>query len=123
MAPEYVTGAPIGPPVDVYALGCVGYWLLTGQRDFDSKSPIEQVMRHLNEAPRSIRARSPFPVPEALEAALMQCLAKDPYDRPESTARLEAMLLDVPLERAWTPARARDAWLEVTVQGTAAGVE
>jgi serine/threonine-protein kinase len=123
MAPEYVTGAPIGPPVDVYALGCVGYWLLTGQRVFDSKSPIEQVMRHLNEKPVSIRARSPFPVPEALEAALMQCLAKDPDDRPESSARLEAMLLEVPLERTWTPARARDAWREATVQGAEAGME
>src|SRR5262249_24890824 len=69
MAPEYVTGDPIGPSVDVYALGCVGYWLLTGQRVFDSRSPIEQVMRHLNEAPVPIRARSPFSVPEALEAA------------------------------------------------------
>jgi serine/threonine protein kinase len=110
MAPEYVTGESVGPPADLYALGCVGYWLLTGQRVFDVRSPIEQVMKHLNEAPAPIQPRSPFPVPDALEAALMQCLSKEPADRPPSTERLEAMLAAVPLERPWTPALAREAW-------------
>jgi len=110
MAPEYVSGESVGPLSDLYALGCVGYWLLTGQRVFDSKSPIEQVMRHLNEAPAPVGSRSPAPIPDALEALLMQCLSKEPGGRPASTERLEAMLAAVPLDRSWTPTRAREAW-------------
>jgi serine/threonine-protein kinase len=114
MAPEYVNGESVGPSADLYALGCVGYWLLTGQRVFDSRSPIELVMRHLNEAPAPIGSRSPSPIPDALEAALMQCLAKEPGGRP-TTERLEALLAAVPLDRSWTPARARAAWIEFGV--------
>ena len=105
-----MSGDSVGPPADLYALGCVGYWLLTGQRVFESRSPMEQVMRHLNETPAPIGPRSPFRLPDALEAVLMQCLEKEPGRRPPSTERLEAMLAAVPLDRPWTPARAREAW-------------
>ena len=52
----------------------------------EGRSPIEQVMRHLNETPEPIGSRSAFPVPDALETVLMQCLAKEPAGRYASAA-------------------------------------
>jgi len=46
---------------------------------------------------------------------LMQCLSKEPGRRPAGTERLEAMLAAVPMDRSWTPARAREAWSEGVV--------
>jgi serine/threonine-protein kinase len=110
MAPEAAMGEPVGPAADLYALGCVGYWLLTGEPVFRGRTPIEILSHHVNDAPEPVRSHAAFEVPVALEAVLLECLEKDPAKRPSSAEALEAILEGVPLERRWTRADAKKWW-------------
>jgi serine/threonine-protein kinase len=113
MAPECAMGGEIGPPTDLYSLGCVGYWLLSGRPVFDGKTPVDLLMHHVREEPPPLRSRALFDVPDALEDAILRCLAKDPQQRPPSAEALVRILAAIPLERPWTGARARESWSEL----------
>jgi serine/threonine-protein kinase len=113
MAPEVATGDEVGPQSDIYALGCVGYWLLAGEPVFEGKTPVDVLLRHVHDDPGPLRSRAKFEIPAALEAAIFSCLAKDPKQRPPSADALDRMLGAIPFERPWTPARARDSWREL----------
>jgi serine/threonine-protein kinase len=112
MAPEMVTGeAPVDGRADLYALGCVGYWLLSGQLVFDGKSPLAILIQHVKEAPPSLSARTEIEVPKRLEDLLIACLAKDPADRPGSAQELGDLLADVAATLPpWTRERAEKWW-------------
>lgn len=111
MSPEIVRGtADADGRSDLYALGCVGYWLLTGQLVFDRESMLDVVMAHLKEAPQPPSARTTFAVSPELETVLLRCLEKDPARRPQSATELAAELAACPVERAWTPADAEKWW-------------
>jgi serine/threonine-protein kinase len=112
MAPEAATGEPVGPPADLYALGCVGYWLLTGEHAFGGRTPVEVLLRQMNDAPVPVRSRSASEIPAALEAVLLKCLEKDPRQRPPSAEALDDILAGIPLARRWTRASARESWKE-----------
>ncbi len=112
MAPEMVTGeAPVDGRADIYALGCVGYWLLTGQLVFEGKSPLSILVQHVKEDPPSIRSRTEIEVPARLEEVIRACLSKDPDDRPASALQLgdtlAALAATLP---AWTHDRAEKWW-------------
>jgi serine/threonine-protein kinase len=113
MAPEMATGGDIGPSADLYALGCVGYWLLSGRTVFEGRTSIEVLLHHIHDAPPPLRSRAGFPIPEALDAAIAACLAKDPRQRPSSAAALQQQLEAVPLAHRWTDAQARGAWADL----------
>jgi serine/threonine-protein kinase len=112
MAPEMVTGeSVIDGRADIYALGCVGYWLLTGQMVFDGNSPMSILIQHVKETPPAISSRSEIEVPPRLEEIIFSCLAKHPNDRPASAEELEAMLAEVAATMpAWTRERAERWW-------------
>ncbi|MCI0451924.1 MAG: serine/threonine protein kinase [Candidatus Latescibacteria bacterium] len=112
MAPEMVTGeAPVDGRADIYALGCVGYWLLTGQMVFDGKSPMAILVQHVKEDPPSIRSRTEIEVPPRLEELVHACLAKDPDDRPVSAQQLGDMFAELAATLpAWTQDRAEKWW-------------
>jgi eukaryotic-like serine/threonine-protein kinase len=110
MAPESATGGEVGPQTDMYSLGCVAYWLLTGQPVFQGDTPIEVLMRHVRDEPVPLRSRAEIDIPEALDAAILSCLAKDPKRRPHSAEALARILEAMPLERPWTRTRARESW-------------
>ena len=112
MAPEIVMGGDVGRRSDLYALGCVGYYLLSGQPVFRGKTPAEVVSRHTHETPAPLRSPAMFEIPAALEGAILSCLAKDPGLRPASAGDLERKLAAIPFARPWTPERAADAWRE-----------
>jgi eukaryotic-like serine/threonine-protein kinase len=79
MAPEAATGeGPVDARSDLYALGCVAYWLLTGELVFDTTSPMKMAIAHATELPPPPSARAPAAVPPELDRIVMQCLAKDP---------------------------------------------
>ena len=113
MAPESAVGGEVGPQADLYALGCVGYWLLSGQPVFAGRTPLEVLLHHVRDAPVPLRSRTAFKIPETLDGAILSCLAKDPRQRPRSAEALDRILTAIPFEQPWTRARARDSWSEL----------
>ena len=113
MAPEMGLGSPdLDWRADIYALGAVGYWLLTGQTVFDPKRPPMQIiMDHIQKAPAPPSQRTDNKIPPALEQAILSCLQKDAANRPQTMQDLARLLSAVPLEKPWTEERARRWWL------------
>jgi serine/threonine-protein kinase len=112
IAPEQALGsAAIDGRADIYATGCVAYWLLTGELVFTAETAMGVLLHHAHTPPISPSRRSELPIPPALDALVMSCLAKDPADRPQSAGglsrKLEAIGADLP---AWSPERAREWW-------------
>jgi len=111
MAPEAALGGrALDARVDIYGLGCVAYWLLTGQRVFTGHTPLEVVLHHLKTAPEPPSRRVAWPIPEPLEGLVLSCLAKDPEARPPSAEWLADRLAECRPARLWTPQRAREWW-------------
>jgi serine/threonine-protein kinase len=111
MAPEVVLGeADTDHRVDLYALGCVGYWLLTGKLLFGGGSVVEVMFHHAHTRPRRPSTRSELPIPARLEDLVMECLEKDPSRRPASAEAVSTRLAGVSLESAWTVERAERWW-------------
>jgi hypothetical protein len=110
MAPEQVRGEEVDARTDIYGLGCVAYFLLTGTVVFDRSSAIAMAMAHVSEQPEPPSRRSEIPIPASLERVVMACLAKNPNGRPQSAAELRTTLdtcTDVP---QWSQADANRWW-------------
>ncbi|MBN8525471.1 MAG: protein kinase, partial [Planctomycetes bacterium] len=111
MAPEQAMGKELDGRTDLYAVGCVACWLLTGSDLFSADNAIELLTKHINEAPVPLRERNDA-IPEELAILIEGCLAKDPARRPPD-ARTLAMALEalvLPPGQAWTPRRAATWW-------------
>ena len=92
MAPEQAAGDPlIDHRADIYALGAMAYELLTGQHVFANRTAPRMLAAHMGEAPRPITELRPD-LPASLAAVVMQCLAKDPDDRPQQAAEIARAL-------------------------------
>jgi len=111
MAPEMAMGeSSVDGQVDVYALGCVLYWLLTGQLVFDADNPIKMMHKHISETPEPPSARSELEIPPALDEVVLQCLAKLPEDRLAGAHELARRLESIEFAEPWTAPRARHWW-------------
>ncbi len=112
MAPEMAAGDPVDARADLYALGCVAYWLLTGTPVFDPSTltPMRLLFEHMKTPPESPSHRLGAPLPGKLEALVLRLLAKDPADRPGSALELQEELEALSLEESWTEAHARTWW-------------
>jgi serine/threonine-protein kinase len=110
MAPEQVFGLEAGPRTDLYALGCVGYWLLAGRRPFEAESSGEILRLHAQEAPPPLTASAGSAMPPRLEAIIMSCLAKDPKERPASADALSESLGCALESAAWSADEAGAWW-------------
>jgi hypothetical protein len=119
MAPEMANGDAVDRRTDLYALGCVGYWLLTGELVFLADSPLKMLIQHIQAEPVPPSRRSGRAVPPALERLIMRCLEKDPARRPASADELVAELDRAPIEPAWDQERARE-WWETNMGGASA---
>jgi eukaryotic-like serine/threonine-protein kinase len=99
MAPEQCIGAPVEPRTDVYALGVLMYESLTGELPISSQNRRELLDLHQRKIPdRMLERRPDLPIPEALDAAVMQCLEKRAVDRPSSASELGDRLAAISLE-------------------------
>jgi eukaryotic-like serine/threonine-protein kinase len=109
MAPEAILGRDVDARSDLYAVGCLGYVLLTGAPVFDGDSIVEICAAHLHQEPEAASKRRPG-VPTDIQQVLRQCLAKDPAARPESARRLAALLTECEHAGRWTRERAEQWW-------------
>ena len=111
MPPEVALAPPVvDGRADLYALGCVAYWLLTGQRVFEGERAMHMVIDHVRKAPVPPSQRAGQPIPEALERIILRCLEKDPARRPASAGELSRELQALEIEGRWTEERAREWW-------------
>jgi serine/threonine-protein kinase len=111
MAPETVWGAgPVDRRADLYALGCVGYWLLTGHTVFDGDSPVQIMYHHGYDAPMTPSERLGTPVPGDLEAVILAALAKQPDDRPSTAKEFGRRVAGCALPDHWSCERAQAWW-------------
>jgi serine/threonine-protein kinase len=109
MAPEVALGDPVDGRADLYALGCVAYYLLTGLLVFEAASAVQLIAKHLQATPVPPSERAGRDLPPALERLVLACLAKRPDDRPRSAAELARSLAAV--EAApWGEAEAAEWW-------------
>lgn len=111
MAPEMaLQDGRVGPATDIYALGCVAYWLLTGKLVFDEPTPVAMIVNHVKTAPEAPSTRTELPIPAALDEIVLRCLEKDPAARYPSMRALEAALGSVRLDQTWDADRAEEWW-------------
>ena len=117
LAPETIRNADaVDARSDLYSLGAVAYFLLTGTPVFSGRGALEIIHHHLQTAPESLSRRLGKPIPPKLEAVVMACLSKNPDERPESARALAAALHacdDVP---PWDELAAQSFWHERTLQ-------
>ena len=110
MPPEIAMASTVDGRADLYALGCVAYWLLTGRMVFEETTPLAVILAHVQKTPLPPSAVSELPIPEALDRLVLDCLAKDPAARPENAQALSARLAAVPLARPWSEVDAARWW-------------
>jgi DNA-binding NtrC family response regulator len=110
MPPERVVGGAADGRSDLYALGCVAYWMLTGRTVFTGE-PMAVMIHHARTRPEPPSKFSASPIPERLEQIVMACLEKAPENRPASAVELWGALGEVPVT-PWTHERAESWWGE-----------
>jgi hypothetical protein len=118
LAPEAVTGK-VGPAFDLYALGAVGYFLLTGRQVFEGKTALEVCLMHVTHTPAPLSEVASQLVSPALEAIIMKCLAKAPADRYASATALAEALEALGKARDWDVDDARAWWRDFRAEDAA----
>ena len=111
MAPEIITNeGEVDQRADVYALGCVAYYLLTGQLVFEAETPMKMFLQNMQATPIPPSLRSELRIPREVDELVLACLEKNPADRPQSIDQLVRLMEGVPLRSDWTNAAARTWW-------------
>jgi serine/threonine-protein kinase len=111
MAPEIILGeADVDSRADVYALGCVAYFLLTGQLVFEGDTPMKMLMQHVNATPIPPSQRTELSIPPELDELVMACLAKNPRDRPQNAQELFSLAQGCMSRGTWDQPAARRWW-------------
>ena len=110
MSPEQATGCrSLDARSDIYSLGAVAYYLLTGRPPFDEGTAIEAIIAHARDPvvpPSKVREG----IPADLDAVVLRCLAKDPMERYPDAETLEAALGRCSCASSWDKALARQWW-------------
>ncbi len=110
MAPEQALGKGTDARSDLYGLGGVAFWLLTGRTPFTAGTAAEMIVHHARTDPAAPSSVAEVDVPPELDRIVLDCLAKAPDDRPVSAPDLDARLAAVRTKTEWTPERARRWW-------------
>ncbi len=109
MAPEMALGEAVDGRADIYALGCVAYYLLTGKIVFEGDTSLQVIVKHLQNDPVPPSQRANVDIPPALEQLVLACLSKKREDRPSSAGELSRALGRLGLQ-PWTEEEARRCW-------------
>jgi serine/threonine-protein kinase len=111
MAPEFILGGTdVDRRADVYALGCVAYYLLTGELVFEADTPMKMLMQHVQAIPVPPSERTELPIPPELDAIVLACLEKDPNKRPQNAEEMLQMAQDCQTCEGWSQAAAKSWW-------------
>jgi len=111
MAPEVAMGEPdIDHRVDLYSLGCVAYWLLTGQLVFEGENAMRTMLAHVQDEPQAPSRRTELEIPALLDEIVLTCLEKRPAARPADAQVLAERLATVHLGNPWSDERALRWW-------------
>jgi serine/threonine-protein kinase len=105
---------------DLYSLGCVAYYLLTGRVVFEGETAIQVILKHLEQRPVPPSRWTTSPLPPALEQTILACLAKRPGDRPRSAAEV-AERLEAAGTGFWSQEEAAQWWGSRGVEFAEAG--
>jgi serine/threonine-protein kinase len=103
-------GEEVDPRSDLYSLGCVGYWLLTGRTVFQANSPMLMLVQHIHQEPEPPSRYTELEIPSELDALVLDCLRKDKAERPHSAEILMSRLEALSFVSDWTTERARHWW-------------
>jgi serine/threonine-protein kinase len=113
IAPEAITSpGSVGPLADLYSLGAVGFFALTGKNVFEGRTLVEVCSHHLHKQPEPPSKRAGVPLPADLEAVVLDCLQKDPSRRPTGARDLRRRLEACAEFGRWTEEDARAWWEE-----------
>jgi hypothetical protein len=110
IAPEQILGSDLDGRADIYATGCLAYWLLTGRLVFTGDTTMALLLHHARTPPTPPSMQTELPIPAALDDLVLACLAKDPAERPQSARELARRLAAVEGANAWNEDRAREWW-------------
>ena len=111
MAPEMILGSTdVDGRADIYALGCVAYFLLTGHLVFEADTAMMMLVRHVQEEPVPPSKRTELTVPEAIDRLVLRCLEKDPARRPQKVEELLQLARASRMGESWSGDRARAWW-------------
>jgi serine/threonine-protein kinase len=117
MCPEQAAGEPVDPRGDIYSLGAVAFFMLTGRAPFEASTVGKLLAAHLTQpAPHLSTIRSD--VPADLAAVVAKCLAKDPKDRFQSATEMEAALAKCTCSADWSAAEAAKWWSSTAAPGS-----
>lgn len=109
VSPEVIRGEDATPASDVYALGAVGYLMVTGTLPFESDKVATVMLAHLHDAPVQPSVRRGSSISPAFEAVILRCLAKDPAERYADAGELASALLAIDDVKIWDPSLAETA--------------
>ncbi len=113
LSPEAITAPDtMDARSDLYSLGAVGYFALTGTHVFDGRTTVEVCAKHLHDTPELPSRRIGRRLPEDLESLLLDCLAKQPGKRPTTAVDLCRRLEACSSFGQWTPEKASAWWQE-----------
>ena len=102
LAPEAIRNAPdLDARSDLYAVGAVGYFLMTGRLVFQADSVDEILSHHLNTRPEPQSQQTPWTPHVGLEELILHCLEQDPADRPSDAHVLQRALVGCPCDPLW----------------------
>jgi serine/threonine-protein kinase len=110
MSPEQVLGRPVDARSDIYGVGCLAYWLLSGELVFEGSHPMEILTQHAHSEPPPLSRRTEIGVPEELERIILSCLEKSPERRPQGADELAARLAAIEVGKPWSRDRAQSWW-------------
>jgi serine/threonine-protein kinase len=112
LPPEMALGkGEIDGRTDIYAVGCLSYWLVAGALVFEGSTPMELAMKHVHEAPVPPSKKTEMDIPEQLEQTILKCLEKDPAKRPQSASELDQLLEESVNNSSWGQAAAAKWWM------------
>ena len=110
LSPESALGETVDQRTDIYALGCVAYWMLTGRYVFEGQGAVQVMAQHIHTPPEPPSLYSLFSIPPRLDEIVLACLAKQPEDRPATARELADLVRECAGGEEWSREHARLWW-------------